>query len=150
MSKNVKSGILVITLALALPDKTWVEYDVEIDGTDNCFDPDGEIYEEDITQSAFDALPEGLINTLAPSFWKMIHWEWKEEKVIKNGMTIDEAISALQKAKSQSSLGGKAIVFVCVQDEPYIPLTEVKVDNDPSGGSSILFMPQYEPDGIED
>lgn len=69
---------------------------------------------------------------------------------MKDGMTLDEAIAALEKAKSESHLGGNACVFVCVQEEPYIPLTEVKVDNDPSGGCCILFMPQYEPDGIED
>lgn len=69
---------------------------------------------------------------------------------MKNGMTVDEAVAALLDARDKSNLGGKAIVFVCVQDEEYIPLTEVKVDNDDSGGSCILFMPQYEPSGKED
>lgn len=60
-------------------------------------------------------------------------------------MTLDEVISALQKAREESNLKGNAVVHICVQDCPYIPVVRVNAENDDSGGCVILVHPEFEP-----
>lgn len=60
-------------------------------------------------------------------------------------MTLDEVISALQDVREKSNLKGEAVVHICIQECPYIPVIRVSADNDPSGGCCILVHPEFEP-----
>lgn len=59
-------------------------------------------------------------------------------------MTIDQLIRKLQTLREESNLKGEAVVHICIQEVPYVPLVDVKVENDESGGSVILLMPHEE------
>ena len=76
-SATQTKDILIVTLAIGLPDKTWIEKDIELKSEERFFD--GEEIANSVTEEAAWALvPEEEQNRLAPSFWKLIHWEWKE------------------------------------------------------------------------
>ena len=60
-------------------------------------------------------------------------------------MTVDELIAALSELKEKSNLKGNAVVHLCIQECPYIPVIAVNVENDSDGGSVILLHPKFEP-----
>ena len=67
--------IILITLAIGLPDKTWIEREVEVEDSNDLWDGEDT---EALGEIAFAAIPEDEKNRLAPSFWKLIHWEMKD------------------------------------------------------------------------
>ncbi len=60
-------------------------------------------------------------------------------------MTVDELIAALSELKEKSNLKGNAVVHLCIQECPYIPVIAANVENDEDGGSVILLHPEFEP-----
>lgn len=74
-----ESEILIITLAIGLADKTWIEKDIEIEDEGRFWDYTGEMNTQVVTEAAFAKIPEDEQNSLAPSFWHLIHWDWKDE-----------------------------------------------------------------------
>jgi len=69
--------ILIITLAIGLADKTWIERDIEIEDDESFWDGE-EINNSAAEEAAWAKVPEDEQNRLAPSFWKLIHWERKD------------------------------------------------------------------------
>lgn len=55
--------------------------------------------------------------------------------------TIDTMIEALKKMREESPLKGDTCVYVCLPEVDYIPLDEMKLDKDPSGGAVVLIIP---------
>jgi hypothetical protein len=80
----MSKATLVITLAIGLSDKTWFEKDVEIEDNEGFWDdttPNGDgLNYSKVEEAAFAKIPEQEADKLAPSFWKLIHWEWKSVK----------------------------------------------------------------------
>lgn len=65
---------LQVTLAIGLPDHTWIEKTVTFDSNVEEFDDD----DYPIHERAFDHLAkteEEWLNKVAPSFWTTIHYE---------------------------------------------------------------------------
>jgi len=74
-------GILIITLAIGLADKTWIERDIEIEDDENLWGTmhDSKALNNEVaTEAAWAKVSEDEQNSLAPSFWTVIHWEWKD------------------------------------------------------------------------
>lgn len=72
--------LILVTLALGLADHTWVEKTVEME-VDPEIDPDLKTEIFDAEEDAFQKWMrenESEANSLAPSFYKLIHWEWKD------------------------------------------------------------------------
>lgn len=59
-------------------------------------------------------------------------------------LTIDEAIAKLTKARTKAKLGGETVLHVCIDEVPYIPVKDIKVEND-EDGAVVLCMLEYQP-----
>jgi hypothetical protein len=70
-------SVIKVTLGLALPDHTWIEKTVEFE-----VDPEFEQREDfSLAHTAFEHWieeKEDEANSLTPSGWFLINWEWKE------------------------------------------------------------------------
>lgn len=75
---GTESNIIIVTLAIGLADKTWIERDIEVPDEKRFWDYTGEINNQLVEEAAFSLISEDEQNRLAPSFWKLIHWEWKD------------------------------------------------------------------------
>lgn len=64
-----------------------------------------------------------------------------------NTITIDELIAKLTAERENARLKGNTIVTVCLQGVPYVPIVDVRVDND-SDGSVLLLMPDPKAEGV--
>lgn len=71
--------ILVVTLGLALPDKTWVERVIKFE-CDPEFEDDESFDLQETAANHLMAKNQEEIDRLAPSGWFLIAWEWSDEE----------------------------------------------------------------------
>jgi hypothetical protein len=55
-------------------------------------------------------------------------------------ITIDEAIIMLARAKNEARLGGQTVLHVCIPEIPYVPVKDIRVENDPDGSVGLVIM----------
>lgn len=54
-------------------------------------------------------------------------------------ITIDELIQSLEKQKQNALLGGDSVVHVCIDEVPYLPVREVKIESDDQGSIALII-----------
>ena len=64
-------------------------------------------------------------------------------------LTINQAIAKLQAAASSNNpIGGDAVVYLCITDLEYIPVTDLKLDADENGAVMLVIVPETSEEAI--